>query len=97
MVGHDITKQSEDPKEKVYRVFKEHGIFKGTFDDFKNKYNSPEAIDELYNDAKVSDLFGGDKFDFYQKYYPEHRESASGDRLYAVFKKNGYEGAKRLS
>ena len=95
MPGDEKTQAQSDPKEKVWSVFKEHNIFTGTFEDFKKKYNNPKAIDELYNDAKTADLFGGDKFDFYQKYYPEHRESASIDRLHGVFKKNGYEGTEK--
>lgn len=56
--------------QKLYNVVHEAGLYTKSFDEFSQKYNSPENIDKLYSVVNQAGLYTKTKDEFYGKYYP---------------------------
>lgn len=67
-----------DPKERLYNAVKQRQLYTKSFDEFKAKYNSPEAVQKLYNVVNQKQMFKQDIGKFYDEYYPELKKKEVG-------------------
>lgn len=59
-----------DPLQSLYDNLHKSQLYTKTYDEFKQKYSDPKAIDDLYGKLNQLQLYTKGKTDFYNKYFP---------------------------
>ena len=72
------TEQNTDPGDPQYNLWKtlsEKKAYTKSYEEFKNKFNSPENVDVLYSKIFENKDYGKSKDDFYNEFFPSLKKN----------------------
>lgn len=67
----DQQTDSGDPLKDLYDGLSAKRLYTKSFDDFKAKYSTPDAVDKLFQGLADRKLYTNSRDDFYKKYFPD--------------------------
>lgn len=61
----------DDPKKKLWQGLHSDGLYTKSYDEFKQKYSSPDKVDALFSGLAEDGSYTKTKDDFYNQYFPD--------------------------
>lgn len=88
--------QQDPPIKKLYNGLYADGKYTKSFDEFKKKYSTPEAIDRLYTELREDNDYTKSKAEFQQQYFTEVKKKDIGSKSGVTPSVNGLSGTPKV-